>query len=80
MAKQNPIKKELIKGVIGEECIKCKTNNWIKKRVGFRIVYECKKCGYVFDWFDYIKAGMISAKTIKAGYITKPDYNISLDK
>jgi len=69
MAKQNPIKKELIKGV--EKCIKCKGRSWIMKRLGFHIVYKCQKCGYVFDWLDYIGAGTINVNGITVINLTK---------
>jgi len=47
-----------------KKCVKCGTDNWRRKLIGFRNVYQCKKCGYVFDWLDYIEIGKIDASVI----------------
>ena len=52
-----------------EKCIKCGANNWKQTWKGFGVEYKCKKCGYVFDWIDYITAGEIQTKSITANEI-----------
>ena len=47
-----------------KKCFKCKSDNWQKKLMGFQYIYQCKKCGYIFDWLNYIKAGTIDASVI----------------
>lgn len=47
-----------------KKCIKCGADNWEGKTKGFLYIYQCKKCGYIFDWVDYITVGKIDASQI----------------
>ena len=47
-----------------EYCIRCNANNWKQTWKGFGVEYKCKKCGYVFDWMNYLTAGKIQTNTI----------------
>lgn len=52
-----------------EKCCKCKSNDWEQEWRGFGIKYICKKCGYMFDWCDYLTAGKINANQITTSKI-----------
>jgi len=57
-----------------KKCYKCGANNWERKINEIPSVWQCKKCGYIFDWLDYIEAGHISTSTITVSKSTNPKF------
>ena len=52
-----------------QKCIKCGERKWQGKVSGFNYIYQCRKCGYVFDWLDYTTVSKLDASTITANRI-----------
>lgn len=50
-------------------CIRCNANDWQQTWKGFGVEYKCKKCGYIFDWVNYLTAGKIKTNQITASKI-----------
>ena len=47
-----------------EYCVRCNANDWKQVWAGWGVKYKCKKCGYIFDWIDYVTASKVQAGTI----------------